>query len=131
MLDDMEDLQAEMENGLGQEIGEECGDKYGRVERLHIDTEGRRVFIKFTDQVSALRVCVSHLCLSFSLYIPFIRKHSVIYLFAYSIIQARKQRANEEQQKQAVNALDGRIFAGNAIVPQYYDPDKFERRVYE
>ncbi|KAJ8120918.1 hypothetical protein ONZ43_g2503 [Nemania bipapillata] len=86
MLDGMEDVQSEMENGLGQEIGEECGDQYGRVERLHIDIEGRRVFIKFTDQVSALR---------------------------------------------AVNALDGRIFAGNAIVPQYYDPDKFDRRIYE
>ncbi|TGJ82088.1 hypothetical protein E0Z10_g6666 [Xylaria hypoxylon] len=82
----MEDIQSEMENGLGQEIGEECGDKYGRVERLYIDIEGLRVFIKFTDQVSALR---------------------------------------------AVNALDGRIFGGNAIVPQYYDPDKFDRRIYE
>ncbi|KAI0973847.1 hypothetical protein F4678DRAFT_387375 [Xylaria arbuscula] len=61
MLDGMEDVQSEMENGLGQEIGEECGDKYGRVERLYIDIEGRRVFIKFTDQVSALRVRTSHL----------------------------------------------------------------------
>ncbi|KAI1454504.1 hypothetical protein F4805DRAFT_460705 [Annulohypoxylon moriforme] len=86
MLDGMEDLQAEMESGLGQEIGEECGDKYGRVERLYIDIEGRRVYIKFTDQVSALR---------------------------------------------AVNALDGRIFAGNTIEPQFYDVDKFENRVYE
>jgi splicing factor 45 len=57
MLDGMENLQFEIENGLGQEIGEECGEKYGRVERLHIDIDGRRVFIKFTDQVSALRVC--------------------------------------------------------------------------
>ncbi|KAI0386603.1 hypothetical protein F5Y04DRAFT_67027 [Hypomontagnella monticulosa] len=86
MLEGMEDLQAEMESGLGQEIGEECGDKYGRVERLYIDIEGRRVYIKFTDQVSALR---------------------------------------------AVNALDGRIFAGNTIQPQYYDVDKFEQRIYE
>ncbi|GAP83304.1 putative G-patch domain-containing protein [Rosellinia necatrix] len=86
MLDGMEDIQTEMENGLGQEIGEECGDQYGRVERVHIDTPGRRVFIKFTDQVSALR---------------------------------------------AVNALDGRIFAGNAIVPEYYDPEKFDRKIYE
>ncbi|KAH9900113.1 hypothetical protein F4778DRAFT_782230 [Xylariomycetidae sp. FL2044] len=86
MLEGMEDLQGEMENGLGQEIGEECGDKYGRVERLYIDVEGRRVYIKFTDQVSALR---------------------------------------------AVNALDGRVFAGNTITPQFYDVDKFEGRVYE
>jgi len=55
MLENMEDLDAEIENGLGQEIGEECGDKYGRVERLHIDRDHRQVFIKFTDQVSALR----------------------------------------------------------------------------
>ncbi|KAI1763981.1 hypothetical protein GGR53DRAFT_495720 [Hypoxylon sp. FL1150] len=86
MLEGMDDLQAEMESGLGQEIGEECGDKYGRVERLHIDVEGRRVYIKFTDQVSALR---------------------------------------------AVNALDGRVFAGNAIRPQFYDVEKFEKRIYE
>ncbi|KAI1650255.1 uncharacterized protein F4817DRAFT_328812 [Daldinia loculata] len=86
MLEGMEDLQAEIESGLGQEIGEECGDKYGRVERLYIDIEGRRVYIKFTDQVSALR---------------------------------------------AVNALDGRIFAGNTIQPQFYDVDKFEQRIYE
>ncbi len=30
--------------------------QYGRVERLFIDIENRLVFIKFTDQVSALRV---------------------------------------------------------------------------
>lgn len=86
MLDGMEDLQGEIVSGLGQEIGEECGDKYGRVERLYIDIEGRRVYIKFTDQVSALR---------------------------------------------AVNALDGRIFAGNTIQPQFYDLDKFEQKIYE
>lgn len=55
MLEGMEDLRAEVEDGLGQEIGEECGEKYGRVERLYIDVEGRRVYIKFTDAVSALR----------------------------------------------------------------------------
>ncbi|KAK7744590.1 hypothetical protein SLS53_003476 [Cytospora paraplurivora] len=55
MLEGMENLQGEIESGLGQEIGEECGEKYGRVERLYIDVEGRQVFIKFTDQVSALR----------------------------------------------------------------------------
>ncbi|OHE91405.1 G-patch domain-containing protein [Colletotrichum orchidophilum] len=55
MLDNMEDLQGEIANGLGQEIGEECGEKYGRVERLYIDVERRQVFIRFTDQVSALR----------------------------------------------------------------------------
>lgn len=55
MLENMPDLQTEIANGLGQEIGEECGEKYGRVERLYIDQESRRVFIKFTNQVSALR----------------------------------------------------------------------------
>ena len=55
MLEGMEDLRAEVEDGLGQEIGEECGEKYGRVERVYVDVEGRRVYIKFTDAVSALR----------------------------------------------------------------------------
>ncbi|KAI9167729.1 DNA-damage-repair/toleration protein DRT111, chloroplastic [Paramyrothecium foliicola] len=55
MLENMPDLQTEIEQGLGQEIGEECGEKYGRVERLYIDQVNRQVFIKFTNQVSALR----------------------------------------------------------------------------
>ncbi|KAG7129085.1 DNA-damage-repair/toleration protein like [Verticillium longisporum] len=55
MLEGMQDLQGEISSGLGQEIGEECGDKYGRVERLYFDVENRQVFIKFTDQVSGLR----------------------------------------------------------------------------
>ncbi|KAK3942239.1 hypothetical protein QBC46DRAFT_380370 [Diplogelasinospora grovesii] len=56
MLENMPDLDAEIEAGdLTQEIGEECGDKYGRVERLYIDRADRQVFIKFTDAVSALR----------------------------------------------------------------------------
>lgn len=99
MLEGMPDLQAEIADGLGQEIGEECGEKvnlssllhtsppllptlssssltpsaqsavvfltnlvqYGRVERLYIDQENLQVFIKFTDQVSALRVCLARL----------------------------------------------------------------------
>ncbi|KJZ76315.1 hypothetical protein HIM_04397 [Hirsutella minnesotensis 3608] len=55
MLENLPDLQKEVSDGLAQEIGEECGEKYGRVERLYIDLEARQVFIKFTDQVSALR----------------------------------------------------------------------------
>lgn len=86
MLEGMDDLQGEITNGgLGQEIGEECGDKYGRVERLYIDVGARLVFIKFTDQVSALR---------------------------------------------AVNALEGRVFNGNAILAKFYDTDKFEKGIY-
>jgi splicing factor 45 len=88
MLDNIEDLRQEMEEGLGQEIGEECGDKYGRVERLYIDVAGgtRNVYIKFVETVSALR---------------------------------------------AVNALDGRVFAGSNIEPRFYDVEQFEKGVYE
>lgn len=54
------DLGAEMQGDLMQEIGEECGDKYGRVERvfIHKDSEAESVpvFVKFTSQLSALRV---------------------------------------------------------------------------
>lgn len=86
MLEGMENLQHEINDGLGQEIGEECGDKYGRVERLYIDVEGRQVFIKFTDAVSALR---------------------------------------------AVNALEGRVFNGNAIAARFWDGEKFEKGEYK
>lgn len=61
MVDGM-DLDVEMEGagdgGLIQEIGEECGDKYGRVERVVIDRSDASkapVFVKFTSQLSALR----------------------------------------------------------------------------
>ena len=90
MIDGL-DLDAEMERaedgGLLQEIGEECGEKvrplpllgvetislvnidltilqYGRVERVFIDRNGSdnpRVFVKFTSQLSALRVFLLHL----------------------------------------------------------------------
>jgi hypothetical protein len=57
MLDNLAaDLESEVEAGLGQEIGEECGERYGRVERIVVDVEGRRVFIRFVEGVSALRV---------------------------------------------------------------------------
>ncbi|KAH7149408.1 hypothetical protein B0J13DRAFT_621274 [Dactylonectria estremocensis] len=85
MLENLPDLEVEIADGLGQEIGEECGEKYGRVERLYIESSSRQVFIKFTNQVSALR---------------------------------------------AVNELDGRVFNGNAIVPKFYDTDKFEKGIY-
>ncbi|KAK4179893.1 hypothetical protein QBC36DRAFT_321468 [Triangularia setosa] len=60
MLLNMPDLAAEVEAGLGQEIGEECGERYGRVERLFIDQSERlggnkRVYIQFVEEVSALR----------------------------------------------------------------------------
>ncbi|EEH08766.1 conserved hypothetical protein [Histoplasma capsulatum G186AR] len=61
MVDGM-DLDAELENGEGgglmQEIGDECAEKYGRVERVFIDRNSPGkipVFVKFTSQLSALR----------------------------------------------------------------------------
>ncbi|KAJ4311872.1 hypothetical protein N0V84_010228 [Fusarium piperis] len=85
MLENMPNLEQEITGGLGQEIGEECGEKYGRVERLYIDQDSRKVFIKFTNQVSALR---------------------------------------------AVNELDGRVFNGNAIVPKFFNSERFEKGLY-
>ncbi|KAJ9630327.1 hypothetical protein H2204_008545 [Knufia peltigerae] len=48
------------EGGILQEIGEECGEKYGSVERVYIhrpETEGEDalVFVHFVSQLSALR----------------------------------------------------------------------------
>lgn len=57
MLKSIADLDAEIESGdLKQDIGQECGEKYGTVEKISIDPVEKRVFIKFTNQVSALRV---------------------------------------------------------------------------
>ncbi|KAI9712518.1 MAG: hypothetical protein M1812_006827 [Candelaria pacifica] len=86
------DLDQELERGgdggLMQEIGEECGEKYGRVERVFIDRNGigpAQVFVKFTSQLSALK---------------------------------------------AVNALEGRVFNGNAISAKFHDSEKFEAGLY-
>ena len=80
------------EGGIMQEIGEECGDKYGNVERVYIhqghdmDEEGGTVFVRFTSQLSGLR---------------------------------------------AVNALEGRVFNGNAITARFGDREKFDKGVFE
>jgi len=61
MVDGMnldEEVEGAGDGGLVQEIGDECGEKYGRVERVYIDRHGTapaKVFVKFTSQLSALR----------------------------------------------------------------------------
>lgn len=59
MLDGL-DVAAEVAGGLMQEIGDECAEKYGMVERVYVHREGGEgqvpVFVKFTSQLSALRV---------------------------------------------------------------------------
>ena len=79
--------------GIMQEIGEECGEKYGSVERVYIyrDGEGESeagavVFVQVVSQLSALR---------------------------------------------AVNALDGRAFAGNFIRARFWDKEMFDQGQYE
>jgi splicing factor 45 len=92
MLDGM-DIDEELsrgEGGIMQEIGEECGDKYGTVERVYIHRRsksgGPMVFVCFVSQLSALR---------------------------------------------AVNALDGRVFGGNAIAARFWDKERFSRDDFE
>ncbi|KAF4616215.1 hypothetical protein G7Y89_g15191 [Cudoniella acicularis] len=60
MVDGMnldEEVEGGGDGGLMQEIGDECDEKYGRVERVYIDRHGAapKVFVKFTNQLSALR----------------------------------------------------------------------------
>ncbi|EPE36829.1 RNA-binding, RBD [Glarea lozoyensis ATCC 20868] len=66
MVDGMnldEEVESAGDGGLMQEIGDECDEKacsflqYGRVERVYIDRNGEtpKVFVKFTNQLSALR----------------------------------------------------------------------------
>jgi splicing factor 45 len=57
---DLDDELARGEGGIMQEIGEECGDKYGSVERVYIhrpesEEEEALVFVHFVSQLSALR----------------------------------------------------------------------------
>ncbi|KAF4965466.1 hypothetical protein FSARC_6733 [Fusarium sarcochroum] len=40
------------------------------------------------------------------------------------------QEIGEECGEKAVNELDGRVFNGNAIVPEFYDTEKFEKGLY-
>jgi splicing factor 45 len=60
MVDGM-DLDEEVgDGGLMQEIGDECGEKYGNVERVYIHRDDAApgkatVFVKFTSQLSGLR----------------------------------------------------------------------------
>lgn len=92
MLNGM-DLDAEMsgeEGGIMQEIGEECSEKYGSVERVYIHRDrsfedGPLVFVAFVSQLSALR---------------------------------------------AVNALEGRVFNGNAIKARFWPKDSFVAAKY-
>ncbi|KAJ5081552.1 hypothetical protein NUU61_009816 [Penicillium alfredii] len=91
MLDGMDletELNAGQDGGLMQEIGEECSEKYGSVERVFIARDIAPpvpVFVKFTSPLSALR---------------------------------------------AVNALEGRIFNGNAISARFFEREKFEQGIY-
>lgn len=43
---------------------------------------------------------------------------------------ALNKKLTTHSQNQAVNALQGRVFNGNAIVPAFYDAEKFEQGVY-
>lgn len=55
---DLDDEVGAGDGGIMQEIGEECGEKYGNVERVFIHREGggeATVFVKFTSQLSGLR----------------------------------------------------------------------------
>lgn len=62
MVDGMnldEEVEGSGDGGLMQEIGDECSEKYGRVERVYIHRNGNApaiVFVKFTNQLSGLRV---------------------------------------------------------------------------
>lgn len=61
MVDGMnldEEVEGSGDGGLMQEIGDECGEKYGNVERVFINRSSGKsatVFVKFTSQLSGLR----------------------------------------------------------------------------
>lgn len=83
-------------------------DQYGRVERVFISRESGPpvpVFVKFTNQLSALRVSISEF-----------RSHPSL---------------DTDKICQAVNALEGRVFNCNTITARFYDTQKFEEGIYD
>ena len=75
---------------------------------MFIDRNGSnspRVFVNFTSQLSALRV------------LPLTRRLCSV--------------VSQTNRYQAVNALNGRIFNGNAIVAMFYDREKFDLGIYD
>ncbi|EXJ85952.1 hypothetical protein A1O1_06321 [Capronia coronata CBS 617.96] len=87
---DLDEELAQGEGGIMQEIGEECGEKYGTVQRVYIhrpeaEEDEPLVFVHFVSQLSALR---------------------------------------------AVNALEGRIFNGNAIKAKFWPKERFDQADY-
>jgi len=82
------------------------------VERVFIDRDSQEssvpVFVKFTSQLSALRVCA---CSDG----PWWMKPTNCKLTSL----------------QAVNALEGRIFNGNPITARFFDSERFESGVYK
>lgn len=87
---DLDEELAQGEGGIMQEIGEECGEKYGSVQRVYIHRPDHGeaeplVFVHFVSQLSALR---------------------------------------------AVNALEGRIFNGNAIKARFWPKERFDQEDY-
>lgn len=125
MIDGL-DLDAEFETagdgGLMQEIGEECGEKVGiakhsyfvlYVEADKSSTVELREFISNRIHLKSLW-CLSNLPVNYQLC------ECVLFVNPHYILTA----------KQAVNALEGRIFNGNTISAKFYDVDKFESGIY-
>ena len=58
MLDDQDIENVLTELNFYQALGDECGEKYGRVERIYVEREGEtrgRVFVRFVERLSAMR----------------------------------------------------------------------------
>ena len=75
--------------------------QYGRVERVFIDRAdptAATVFVKFTAELSALRV---------------------------SRLRSLTTHSGAEA-NQAVNALEGRVFNGNTITARFFDSQQFQ-----
>lgn len=107
-----EEMEGSQDGGIMQEIGEECNEKYGRVERVFIDRRSGGgslpVFVKFSNELSALRVSCPVLSLLFMM---------KIYKYANTW--------------QAVNALEGRMFNGNIITARFFETQRFDQGIYE
>jgi len=123
MLENMPNLQEEIAGGLGQEIGEECGEKvcwYRLQTMLCFGTDGD----------GTVRTCGEIIHRPgepqglHQIHKPGFGTQSEFFFSYLIMIQSANHIA------QAVNELDGRVFNGNTIIPEFYDTEKFEQGIY-
>lgn len=128
MLENMPNLEYEISEGLGQEIGEECGEKVRRAKSVPASPQQCAWRSLLTAPVRPRRASLHRSAGPpgvYQVYGPGFRSPSRPLFLPGTRPSCLLPHALTAAQ--AVNELDGRIFNGNTILPKFYDVDKFEQ----